>query len=548
MGYVFFYFAVVAACLLWSAAFTAVAARTRPGWIRRLLVAVAVIVPPLAVAPWAWVTGWLAALGFETNWFAPTLTAMIAAAIGGVWIAVAGLAPRAAPAAATWPLVGLAAMFVVAKAVAAGTLLFIDNAVRAEARAARAEAVAVMQSIVPPPVPVDDNAVPLYRQVFERLAADDQLAGEESPLADVAAADLSAPSVTNLLARQAATLELLRRAADRPGCRFPRDWSRPRIDMLLPEIQSMRQAARLLALAARREAAVGEGAAALADVVRLHRMARHVAAEPIVISGLVGNAIDGIALETLAAVLPRITPRDAATLDEPALGDFVRGSISFDRQFLGEEAFGLAQFALLADGPAPREIAGGEEGWPTFVSASNPLAVLFRCFLLPGDLAAYRRLMKEFQALAEQAAQPGVDAMAIHRRAEAIEQDLVETQPGIFTRLIAPTLGRVLDVQLRSRAAHRAAEVLLAASRARLATGELPATADSLMPEWLLAVPADPFREQGSLTVKAGDEAWLVYSVGPDGEDDGGPPPDGAEPAEGNDDVGLRLAVRPAPR
>ena len=252
MGYVFFYFAVVAACLLWSAAFTAVAARTRPGWIRRLLAAVAVIVPPLAVAPWAWVTGWLAALGFETNWFAPTLTAMIAAAIGGVWIAVAGLAPRAAPAAATWPLVGLAAMFVVAKAVAAGTLLFIDNAVRAEARAARAEAVAVMQSIVPPPVPADDDAVPLYRQVFERLAADDQLAGEESPLADVAAADLSAPSVTDLLARQAATLELLRRAADRPGYRFPRDWSRPRIDMLLPEIQSMRQAARLLALAARR--------------------------------------------------------------------------------------------------------------------------------------------------------------------------------------------------------------------------------------------------------------------------------------------------------
>jgi hypothetical protein len=48
--------------------------------------------------------------------------------------------------------------------------------------------------------------------------------------------------------------------------------------------------------------------------------------------------------------------------------------------------------------------------------------------------------------------------------------------------------------------------------------------------------------------VKTGDEAWLVYSVGPDGEDDGGPPPAGAEPAEGNDDVGLRLAVRPAPR
>ena len=31
MGHLFFYLAVVAACLLWSAAFTAAAARSRPG-------------------------------------------------------------------------------------------------------------------------------------------------------------------------------------------------------------------------------------------------------------------------------------------------------------------------------------------------------------------------------------------------------------------------------------------------------------------------------------------------------------------------------------
>ena len=44
--------------------------------------------------------------------------------------------------------------------------------------------------------------------------------------------------------------------------------------------------------------------------------------------------------------------------------------------------------------------------------------------------------------------------------------------------------------------------------------------------------------------MKTGADSWLVYSVGPDGEDDGGPVPAGAKPVEGNDDVGLRLAVR----
>ncbi len=46
MGHLCFYLAVVAACLLWSAAFTAAAARSRPGWIRGLLVVVALGVAP----------------------------------------------------------------------------------------------------------------------------------------------------------------------------------------------------------------------------------------------------------------------------------------------------------------------------------------------------------------------------------------------------------------------------------------------------------------------------------------------------------------------
>ena len=172
MGHFFFYLAVVAACLLWSAAFTAVAARTRPGWIRRVLIAVAVAVPVLALLPWVVTTALLAFVArLETNWFAPTLTACLSAVIGGAWIARAGLTPRAAPAAAAWPIVGLAAMFVLAKAVAAGTLLFIDNAVAAEGRMLRVEAAQVMAAALPPAPAPDDNAAPLYLRAFAKLAA-----------------------------------------------------------------------------------------------------------------------------------------------------------------------------------------------------------------------------------------------------------------------------------------------------------------------------------------------------------------------------------------
>ncbi|MEI6504344.1 MAG: hypothetical protein WCO90_00505 [Planctomycetota bacterium] len=539
MGHLFFYLAVIAACLLWSAAFTAAAARTRPGWIRWILIAVAVAVPVLAVAPWVLVTAMLAfGARLETNWFAPTLTAAIAAAIGGVWITRTGLAPRAAPAAAVWPLVGLAAMCVLANAVAAGTLLLIDNAIMAEVRAARTEVVAVMQSVVPPVLPADEDAAPLYRQAFERIEIDKGLTAEQSPLKAAVAADVSTDEVTALLARHATTLDLLRRAAAKPGCRFARDWSRPSFGMLLPELASIRHAARLLALAARREATSGDVSAALADVVRLHRMAIHVAAEPILISGLVETAVDSIALETLAVILPLITAKDAAALADPALGDFVRSQPSFERHALGEEAFGLATFADLAEAKVGLHDLGTSPDRVGF--AISAASILYRCFLLPSDLAAYRGAMSRWRAQAARPAMPDERSAEIAHRAQAIDDELMKRR-GLLTSLLTPALGAILKTQAKSLAKHRAAEVLLAATRARLKSGEQPGSAESLVPEWLLAVPADPFRDEGSLTVKTGADGWLVYSVGPDGEDDGGPGPAGAAAVEGNDDVGLRL-------
>jgi hypothetical protein len=84
--------------------------------------------------------------------------------------------------------------------------------------------------------------------------------------------------------------------------------------------------------------------------------------------------------------------------------------------------------------------------------------------------------------------------------------------------------------------------VLVAATRARLQTVALPGSAADLVPERLAVLPIDPFTTDATLRSKTTDDAWVVYSIGPDGEDDGGPLPPGAEDVEGNDDVGLRMA------
>ena len=551
MGHSLFFVFVVAACLLWSATFTAAASQTPRHWLRRLLAAVGVLVPVVSLLPALWFTACLAfGQHMPTNWFAPTLTAAISALIGGIWIAWVGLArahyaplrfsSEPMPLAARWPLIALAGMFVLAKAVAVGTLLLIDNAVAAQAPYLRLEAAQLMQANLPPAVPDVQNAAPLYQQAFAAIEADPTAQSQDTPLASPGTIDVSAPAVTDLLARHAATLDLLRRAADRDTCRFQRDWTRPSIDMLLPELQSMRQAARLLVLAVRREAADGNAADALHDAARIGQIGRHAASEPILISSLVGLAIDSMALDALAQVLPTFRKSDLALLDTPEIRDLITHQPAMASHFYGEEAFGLSIFASLSDRDLNVQDLGGMVGGPQpFLLPVLPLSILFRSFFLPTDIAGYRSIMKTYQSTAA-GSEPYPEAK---KKMEAVEKEIRDHGPGMISSQIVPALGAVFRAQAQNVARHRAAAALVAATKQRLETGAVPTTFEELTARLLPPVSRDPFTADGTLFMKRIDDALVVYSVGPDGEDDGGPGTLGTDKVEGNDDVGLRMAL-----
>jgi hypothetical protein len=538
MAYVTLFVAAIAACLFWTAACIAAATRTERAWLRQLLAALGLLLPLLLLLPWVAATAVLAfGEKLPTNWFAAMLTAFLSAVIGGSWIWRAGLSRPASGgtyAAAAWPVFGLAALYLGAEAMTYGTLVSIDHDALAQARALRAEAAAIMEAGMPPACPADDDAAPLYQRAFAAIKADAGLAGKNSPLDNPLAADVAAEGVPAILERHLPTLELLRRAADKPGCRFVRDWSRPSLDMLLPEYASMRTGGKLLALAARREAADGKMAASLRDVVRIHRLAMHAGSEPILIAGLVGQGIDQTAVETLAAVLPAIEKQDLPQLADPTFTDFLGTHASFQRHFLGEEAFGISTIALLA-----------EHGLGSWNMSSEPWSrnrwggFFFRCFLLPAESAGYREMLKRYRDLAGDTQEP---FPRTRERIAEIERDNQRGKAGLFGRLMLPALGKVLESECKGRVFHRCAEVLVAATRFRLATGSLPENAAALAPDHLAAVPLDPFTIDAPLRLKRTDDGGLVvYSVGPDGEDDGGPPPRGTDRPKENDDVGLRM-------
>ena len=550
MGYFAFFLILTAACLLWSAACTAAAARSDRR--RALWLFLGLALPVLALLPWLWASGWLAFdARMRPNWFGAVLTVALSALIGGIWISRAGMTAvtsSAVAVASRWPVIGLFAFAILAKAVSFGTLLILDNAVAAEARAMRVEAAEMMQAALPP-APVDaENAARLHLQAGAAIAAAPDLTAADGPLDDPQF-DIANPAVGDLLSRHAALVDTIRRAADMPGCRFARDWARPSIEMLLPEMQAMRTEARILALAARRGSFEGRPAEAVADAVRLGSLGRQAGSEPILVSSLVGLAIDGEALSVVADVLPRLGPGDAALLDDPGLRDLVGAVPSIVRAVNGEEAFGLAVFADFADGREDIHAFGrlSSDATPTFDKGhplaflADPLMAIYRIFFLPADLAGYRDRFRKLRSTAARSVDQRQGWPEMKRDIDAIDTDPRRGPDGALARLLVPATEAVFRAQSHAVARHRAAEVLLAATRERLAAGTLPAAIESLVPARLPSVPRDPFTSDSPMRAAFEAGELSVWSVGPNGTDDGGPVAAGNAPPERGDDIGLRM-------
>lgn len=562
MGYLAFFLLVGLTCLLWSAACTALAARVGRAWLRSLVLALGIAVPLVGLLPWLAATSSLAFdLGVRPNWFASTVTIVLSAVIGGIWISRAGMhadpGATVSPAAGRWPAVGLLALSILAHACAIGTLLILDNAVAAEARAMRVEAAVMMQAALPPVVPDADRAARLHGQAAAAIAAHPSLKSADGPLFRMRRPGDADAAMREVFAQHTATIETVRRAADIEGCRFRRDWTRPSVEMIIPEINSLRVEARLLSFAARMEAADGRHAEALADVARIANIGRHAASEPILIAQIVGWMIEADALDVLAKILPSLGSEDASLLESPAIGDLVAAPPTLAHCLIGEEAFGLATFADFADGRRGYDDLGdllGDPGFSPFTSdgpfaiPASALSMLFRVFLLPADIEGYRRGFDGWRRLATVMEEQPQGWPNVAARLAAVEDDLRSRGPrGLLCRMIAQPIDEGFMTQTRVEALHRAAAVLVAATRHRLATGSLPATIDELVPSLLPAVPRDPFTASGSMNMLVSGKEVVVWSVGPDRESRGGDLTARDEEGRENDDTGMRMAVSPAP-
>ena len=92
-----------------------------------------------------------------------------------------------------------------------------------------------------------------------------------------------------------------------------------------------------------------------------------------------------------------------------------------------------------------------------------------------------------------------------------------------MTKMLLPAFSKIGMIELRSITQVDCARAVLGVERFRLAEGRLPGTLEEVVPKYLEAVPIDPF-DGKPLRYKRLEKGYTIYSVGEDGEDNGGIP------------------------
>ena len=90
-----------------------------------------------------------------------------------------------------------------------------------------------------------------------------------------------------------------------------------------------------------------------------------------------------------------------------------------------------------------------------------------------------------------------------------------------LVKMVAPEMKHFSQRDLRVKSQLDLAITALAVERYRLAKGNLPQRLEQLVPQYLTQIPTNPFNDN-PIRYKQTNPGYILYSVGEDGEDDGG--------------------------
>ncbi len=258
----------------------------------------------------------------------------------------------------------------------------------------------------------------------------------------------------------------------------------------------------------------GRPDAALRTARGLLGSGRAIGDEPTLISMLVRIAIHAIAVASVERTLAQGSPSAEALAALQRELEVDEAENLLHAGYRGERGFSHAMMLALKSGQASS--AG--------LIGSGPATGTWRDRLeeKAGSLLAYSahpRLLKMLTQCVEIAKLPP------HEQKAPLDQLVSEvkqlTVSDYLVCLLMPAVSKVASAAWRDKAVLRCAIAAVAAERFRLARGRWPNDLQELTPTYLAAVALDPY-DGKPLRFKRVADGLLIYSVGPDGKDDGG--------------------------
>ena len=313
-------------------------------------------------------------------------------------------------------------------------------------------------------------------------------------------------AVEEFLATYKDGIEALHEATAMGGAaRFPLEFDQG-FQMRLPHVQSLRTCSRMLSLEAHVKAHQGDAKGTTEAILAAVSIGKSLENQPIVVSQLVRIAMNGIAVGLTDQLLPYVdfSDEDLLRLQQAFRRDDFKAGLA--HSLVGERVIGSEAFK------SPLASLGPNIGMRAsrFIRGSNE------------DLAFYLEIQSDLR-----------DAMELEYP-DAL--DMVETANDKVTARIATPLGRMRYIMTgltlpaisasagavaRADGLNRCIDTAIAIERYRRREGTLPESLAELVPDFLEAVPIDPF-DGKPVRYIVKKEAYLVYTCGRDRVDDGG--------------------------
>jgi hypothetical protein len=337
--------------------------------------------------------------------------------------------------------------------------------------------------------------------------------------------------LAELVATNEVALHLLHSAQASNRCRYAMDLnkllSKPQLRIPFNVLQGVK----LLSSEALLHSANGDSQQAVGSLLAAGLLADSISEEPLVTSQILRLACWQIVVIRLEHVLMLTPMTDEQLASLQVMVAEAQRPQALLRGLAGERALGIAAFTdadtVTAQSQSLSSLSDGLKA--RFVMSLSKIPVFFK-----KDRAFYLDVMSTNVTAAEL---PFPDRIKLGRQSPS---GTATPRFCNITRMVLPNISEIFTQEAEVTAILRAAQTALAVELFRRGhQGTLPAALEELAPSYCKSVPTDPY-DGKQLRFKTLNSAYVIYSIGNDGRDDGGVVSD-AKNIRAGDDITFRV-------